>query len=754
MQPSIGKGRKAKDFWKQGEPFVWLTGAAMALTVALTLILVTVVLWNALPVFWPSAVAEFHPLVGVYDRDGSLTTKVERLAKQAREAINARSEELGTVKELYASTWARFERQYDKEQQVEGGEVFPALREAWVLKHTVAELRGSEQLADIGATVADDGTVTLDDGTQRLDNGTIVLPDGGPRLEPDGKLLLPEGAVVASSGNFELGVLPGVEIPLISSTGPVDVARLNVTVPLLGPDRSPKQGDPGPGGEPITRIGDDGRLETTVLGEYVESTTNRQTGVTSWKYKVGNREFGPAFQWIAIHRIGEITYPEDAFVLNRAKNLDFFGFFERLETPSFDVPEEGPPIDRVKRALAKARTMFNEQVEPLKDEEQDAAKQLQNTVKYELLNAEYRLKQLKRRGEGDSDQAAAVKKKIASLRDREKELTNESDVVTRKRMQREKEVRRNVAIFRTATGAEMTIPLVDIVRPFSPNRMGFGEKVGHYIAKIWELLSTNPREANQDGGLFPAIFGTVLMVFLMAITCFPLGVLAGIYLGEYAKEGPLVKTVRIAVNNLAGIPSIVYGIFGLGFFIYICGGALDQWLYPARVDASEPVLGQACILWASLTLGLLTIPVVIVSTEEALRTIPRGIRESSYALGSTKFQTLCRVLIPMSSPGMMTGFILAMARAAGEVAPLMITGATIDAGIPLNNVFPFLHLNRQFMHLGYHVYHISCKVPNVEATKPMVYVTTLLLLAIVLTLSSVAIWLRSSMQKRYQTRGI
>ena len=164
----------------------------------------------------------------------------------------------------------------------------------------------------------------------------------------------------------------------------------------------------------------------------------------------------------------------------------------------------------------------------------------------------------------------------------------------------------------------------------------------HYFAKIWELLTADPRESNQDGGLFPAIFGTVLMVFLMAATCFPLGVLAGIYLGEYAKDGFLVRLVRVAVNNLAGIPSIVYGIFGLGFFIYLVGGNLDRWFFPERIDAGEPVFGQGCIIWASLTLGLLTIPVVIVSTEEALRTIPRGMREGSYALGSTKFQTLVR----------------------------------------------------------------------------------------------------------------
>ncbi len=216
-------------------------------------------------------------------------------------------------------------------------------------------------------------------------------------------------------------------------------------------------------------------------------------------------------------------------------------------------------------------------------------------------------------------------------------------------------------------------------------------------SKIGELFWDNPRESNTEGGLFPAIFGTVMLIFLMALTCFPLGVLAGVYLGEYAKDGPLVRVVRIAVNNLAGIPSIVYGIFGLGFFVYGIGGFLDRWLFPEQTAAGMPTFGTGGILWASLTLGLLTVPVVIVATEESLRAIPRGIREGSLALGATKFQTLVRVLIPMASPGMMTGFILAMARAAGEVAPLMITGVVkLAPQLPLDGSFPFFHLDRKF----------------------------------------------------------
>jgi phosphate transport system permease protein len=225
-------------------------------------------------------------------------------------------------------------------------------------------------------------------------------------------------------------------------------------------------------------------------------------------------------------------------------------------------------------------------------------------------------------------------------------------------------------------------------------------------------------------------------------------VVAAIYLREYAKEGVLVRLVRIAVNNLAGIPSIVYGIFGLGFFVYGIGASIDQLFFPERLPT--PTFGTGGILWASLTLALLTVPVVIVATEEALGAIPAGIREGSLSLGATKFQTLMRTLLPMASPGIMTGLILAMARAAGEVAPLMITGVVkLAPALPLDGNFPYLHLDRKFMHLGFHIYDIGFQSPNVEAAKPMVFVTTLLLVLIVVLMSSVAIVLRNRMKKRY-----
>jgi phosphate transport system permease protein len=304
------------------------------------------------------------------------------------------------------------------------------------------------------------------------------------------------------------------------------------------------------------------------------------------------------------------------------------------------------------------------------------------------------------------------------------------------------------AVFADVNGRTREIPLADIVRIYQPNRMSVWAKGAFYLGKLKELLVEQPRESNTEGGLFPAIFGTILLIFIMSLFSFPLGVIAAVYLREYARDGVIVRLVRIAVNNLAGIPSIVYGIFGLGFFIYGIGGTLDRLFFSEILPT--PTFGTGGILWASLTLALLTMPVVIVSTEEALGAIPREIREGSLALGSTKFQTLTRILLPMASPGIMTGLILAMARAAGEVAPLMITGVVkLAPALPLDGNFPFLHLDRKFMHLGFHIFDIGFQSPNVEAAKPMVFVTTLLLVLIVLVMSSIAIHLRNKMKKRY-----
>ena len=239
------------------------------------------------------------------------------------------------------------------------------------------------------------------------------------------------------------------------------------------------------------------------------------------------------------------------------------------------------------------------------------------------------------------------------------------------------------------------------------------------------------------GGIFPAIYGTVLLVLLMSIAAVPFGVLVAIYFAEYARTDlPLYRVTRVAVNNLAGVPSIVFGLFGLGFFVQTIGVGMDKAMYPSRV-----VFGQPSIVWASLTMALLTLPVVIITVEETLRAVPREFREASFALGATKLQTIVRVILPQSWTGILTATILAVSRGAGEVAPVLFTGAAF--------FLPFLptHPNDQFMQLGYHVYVLSTQSPDVDATKPILYSTVFVLLALTFLLNLAAILLRNRMRQ-------
>lgn len=496
------------------------------------------------------------------------------------------------------------------------------------------------------------------------------------------------------------------------------------------------------------------------FGRRVRAQTDPNTDIRSVQFKTANRDLDPQrqdFRWINEDDIKHLSWPKEVYVLERTENGDLFGRLVELRTPGEEAgsgdDDHAVLAARFDAAMAEIDRQDADQLEPIAEELGVLSDRL-HEVRYEIFELGYqRAKRLEKQPGADVSRFAD---READLAAEEEQIHASSDGLVTRQQELLAAVRENVAVFADASGATRDVALIDIVRHYRPNDMHLGKKIVHYGAKVWELLSAEPRESNTEGGLFPAIFGTVMLVFLMAIFCFPLGVLAGIYLGEYAREGPLVRTVRIAVNNLAGIPSIVYGIFGLGFFVYGVGGLIDRWLYPARLAMeNRPTFGTGGILWASLTLGLLTVPVVIVATEEALRTIPRSIREGSYALGATKFQTLWRVLIPIGSPGIMTGFILAMARAAGEVAPLMITGVVkIAPDLPVDGNWPFFHLDRKFMHLGFHIYDVGFQSPNVEASKPMVYVTTLLLLLIVLTMTSVAIGLRNRMRRRFQSRTI
>jgi phosphate transport system permease protein len=473
---------------------------------------------------------------------------------------------------------------------------------------------------------------------------------------------------------------------------------------------------------------------TTVMGELVQREEVYQEEGLRRQYKIGNREiYGLDFRWIDESAIAETSRPEDAVVLEREENGNFYGYFQQLNAES--------------RTTGNQSDTYNQFLNQLEQTSQD--KESVQAMDGDISDLSYRLEELRREqlklkynGAVDKDPALLkLQRQQAVLQLEFKSLVDTQNLAMTK-------MRRATATFTDAGGQKFEIVLADIVDVYRPNQMSVLEKVGFYLGHIKTLIFGEPRESNTEGGLYPAIFGTVMLIFIMSLFSFPLGVIAAVYLREYAKEGMIVRLVRIAVNNLAGIPSIVYGIFGLGFFVYGIGSTIDQLFFPEVLPT--PTFGTGGILWASLTLALLTVPVVIVSTEEALGAIPREIREGSLALGSTKFQTLMRILLPMASPGIMTGLILSMARAAGEVAPLMITGVVkLAPTLPIDGNFPFFHLDRKFMHLGFHIFDIGFQSPNVEAAKPMVFVTTLLLVLIVLTMSGVAIYLRNRMKKRY-----
>ena len=301
----------------------------------------------------------------------------------------------------------------------------------------------------------------------------------------------------------------------------------------------------------------------------------------------------------------------------------------------------------------------------------------------------------------------------------------------------------------TAEGAEQSLVLAEVVRAYPANQLSLSEKVGVYLSRWWEFLSAEPRESNSEGGVLPAIVGTVVMTLIMAVVVVPFGVLAALYLREYARQGTIISMVRIAVNNLAGVPSIVFGVFGLGFFCYVIGTSVDELLFAAELP--NPTFGKGGVLWASLTLALLTLPVVIVATEEALAAVPNSMREGSYACGATKWQTIRRIVLPRAAPGIMTGTILAVARGAGEVAPLMLVGAVkLAPHLPVDLSGSIVHPSRSFMHLGFHIFDLGFQSPDSEAAKPMVYTTTLLLIAIVVLLNLVAIWIRARLRRKFQ----
>lgn len=299
-----------------------------------------------------------------------------------------------------------------------------------------------------------------------------------------------------------------------------------------------------------------------------------------------------------------------------------------------------------------------------------------------------------------------------------------------------------------ASGARLQLPLSEIDSFYYVSRQSLWDKWSMALSSIGTFLTDSPKQANTSGGVFPALFGTVLMVFLMTIIVTPFGVLAAVYLSEYAPTNGLTAAIRVSVSNMAGVPSIVYGVFGLGFFVYTLGGSLDDLFFADRLPS--PTMGTPGVFWAALTMAILTLPVVIVATEEGLRRVPEGLKAGSYALGATKAETVLYTILPIASPGIMTGVILAIARAAGEVAPLMLVGAVKFApNLPIDGEFPYLHLDRQFMHLGVLIYDGAFHSQTDAKGSSMMFAACLLLLVVVFVLNILAVILRTRLRKRY-----
>lgn len=463
-------------------------------------------------------------------------------------------------------------------------------------------------------------------------------------------------------------------------------------------------------------------------------------GERRMRLKIGNRDlFGLDFRWVRESDVAEVAYPEDVVLLERLEWGNFYGRVRELQRGAESVAAGGEATWSALPAAHERKLAQRSEVEALEHGEI-------GRVNYEI--EKLRLAQRRQELQGEVDAASFGK----LARDTEALEANYEALATRLFAMRER-LSDEKLIMVAADGREKAVAVGEIVRFLRPNSMGTVASVGLYLSRVWEFVSAAPRESNTEGGIFPAIFGTVMMVFLMSFAVAPFGVLAALYLREYAKEGPLVRAVRIAVNNLAGVPSIVFGVFGLGFFVYMIGGTIDQVFYPEALPT--PTYGTGGILWASLTLALLTVPVVIVAAEEGLAAVPRIVREGSLALGATKFETIWRVVLPAAAPGVLTGMILAMARAAGEVAPLMIVGMVkLAPSLPLDGNFPYVHLERKFMHLGFHVYDVGFQSPNVEAAQPLVFATALLLVGVVVAMNLVAVIVRNRVRRAYATMAV
>ena len=496
---------------------------------------------------------------------------------------------------------------------------------------------------------------------------------------------------------------------------------------------------------------DDGSKVVQIIGERVETeevsrrrivesgvrVRGDQERIERSLIKVGNRELsGVDFMLTVVPNEVTVTKPADVFVLERTQWGNSYGYLRVIRDGGDPLPIQG-------------KTMWVE-LETRLQHVQELRERIKHIEKAEIGAINFQLEKLRLKRRGLELKGITATKYFDEIATAQEKYHARYEELKRELGSLYEEISRDSLVLRVMTGEDVEIKLANVVKAYQPNVMSLTEKIIFYIETFWMFITDDPREANTEGGVFPAIFGTVTMVMLMSVIVTPFGVIAAVYLREYARQGLVTRLVRISVNNLAGVPSIVYGVFGLGFFVYVVGGTIDELFYSEALPA--PTFGSGGMLWASLTLALLTVPVVIVATEEGLSRIPRAIREGSCALGATKAETLWRMVLPMASPAMMTGLILAVARAAGEVAPLMLVGAVkLAPSLPIDANAPFIHLERKFMHLGFHIYDVGFQSPNVEAARPLVYATALVLVAVIVMLNLSAIYIRNRLREKYRS---
>jgi phosphate transport system permease protein len=490
---------------------------------------------------------------------------------------------------------------------------------------------------------------------------------------------------------------------------------------------------------PVAQV-DDGRVLIGQLAQRrIRAGSPADHPVYERQYQVGLRELnGNSYLWIDEAKIKSESFPADVLGLERVENGPAFVRPQSLRKSDGKViPATDAGFEAAFQSEVAAAAAVREKLIEITRHRIGDVNAAMDKAKVALRRAE----DLKL-----TEEAAALQKEIAVLDGRFAALQEEAKKVV---------AGGAVAslVSKDAAGREVVVPLTQVIRAWFPNRLDTWGRVKLFASRLGEFIFDEPREANTEGGLMPAIFGTLVMTVFMSLLVTPFGVITAIYLREYAQQGAVLRIVRISVNNLAGVPSIVFGVFGLGFFVYVLGGTIDQLFFADQLkyNNNTPVFGTGGLLWCSLTLALMTLPVVIVATEEALAAVPRGMREASLATGASKWQTIRDILLPASAPGILTGVILAMARGAGEVAPLMLVGVVkLAPTLPFDGSVPFLHMDRKFMHLGFHVYDLGFQSPDSDAARPMVFATTLLLIVLVVCLNLGAIWIRNRLRARFK----